>query len=226
MRLPRRASFAALLLSLTVVGCGDDEDNPAAANSPCLDANTECASFSLRPSDMAFSEEYMDMFPIPPTTYFNGTWPTAGKVVVGYGPGKSMIVTVRFDTPLVVRYDTPSAFVALSAGAVPGCADRWASPTPTASVTGDWTMFQSSASVSENCSGSSRLEVAANFQNLQAGQSLTAVTWRVTVPDTYTDGQPGSPILPADLDVYSIGWAAAVDGDERGNPAIWPGEFP
>jgi hypothetical protein len=52
MKLPRRASLAASLVSLIVVGCGDDDATPTAANSPCNDANTECASFSLSSLDM------------------------------------------------------------------------------------------------------------------------------------------------------------------------------
>jgi hypothetical protein len=99
---------------------------------------------------------------------------------------------------------------------------------PEVDITGNWPILQSTANLRGTCGdGESTLELWAYFQNLEAGQALQVVTWSLTVPDTYTaGGASGSPILPGDLDVVFLGWSASVQRDERGNPAIWPGEFP
>jgi len=58
------------------------------------------------------------------------------------------------------------------------------------------------------------------------GTSLHRVAFDCVIPDTYVAGvSSGTPILPGNLDVVFLQIHTIIDGEQTGNPPVWPGDF-
>ncbi len=213
------------IATLALLGCGEDDD-PVAGDSPCADANSRCASFRMHGEDISIFE-FFDVG--VNQTAVSGEWPVDGKVVVGYAPGRRMIVTLTFDDPIEVSYDLPYLHLSFIASLSPGFSyNRFANATVDVKTTGTIAVPMSSVEIrGASGGGESYLGFASTFDSPSEGQTLRSIEWSMVVPETYTTGAAsGTPILPGDLPVTFLAWSTTLDGDRRGDPPIMQGAEP
>src|SRR5262245_23953212 len=186
-----RLDCAALaLLGVLFVSCGDD-DNPAAADDPCDDANATCLTLQVTPADVGQLAVYN---PGPNTSQHAITW-DVDRVLSDYAPGQHITLTVKFNPPVKVRYDHLEENLTISAGPEALCYDRTDNPDYTFTV-GGWTRNASQIDCMGACTtGESRVVFSAGWVALESGDQLAQVTFDFVVPDTYSLGAgAGTPI--------------------------------
>jgi hypothetical protein len=215
-----RLQLPFVLLGVVFMACGDD---PVVGHSPCDDANTACLSLRLKAADMTYTSGYD---PGVAGTFHTLSWDVSSREITGFAPGRRLMITVTFEPPVEVRYDHAEHAFFMSAGASPGCLDRYASATPSLVSTG-WTNVEITASYQGECvSGATRLVSLAYFAPLAAGDRLSRLELDMTVPETYTDGgSSGEPVLAGDIGLNELYLRARIDGNNEGDPPAWPGHF-
>ncbi len=212
---------ALILLGTLTLSCGDD-DNPAAVDTPCDDANTTCVSLTLSDDDVAYTTTY---YSASNQTVHSLAWDMSSKQVDDYGPGQRIIVNITFDPPLKVRYNHNNEDFGFSAGEKGTCTNRYASPSTWEFTHNGWTSSLDDINLSGECTtGESILFMRATFQDLLKDRELKHLSYDFVVPEAYTSGaSAGEPVLPGDLVIWRIRISTYITGNNGGDPPIWPG---
>ncbi len=216
--------FACVTLALAcilITACGDDD--PAAADSPCDDANTTCVNLTVSSAGFLYSNLY-DIVLDETTHYLQ--WDFDSEVIAGFAPGERMILNITFDDPIKVRYNHLRHLFILSTEPFTACSDRFASATGSASAA--WRDVFTSVALRGDCTaGASQFDLQVTFESIVTKNQLRSLTAEFTVPQTYTSGtNQGTPILAGDLPILSVQLVGITDGDTTNNPPAWPGEYP
>ncbi len=210
-----RCTAFAVLVALAVA-CGDDD--PAATDSPCDDAETSCVIVNARSSSMTHAPTYDAG--LNQTTHVL-SWDLNNMIV--YGGGRHIVIQANFDPPIMVQYDHPEHHFELAGGPIGGCADRFAKVT-NAGIQSDWTPISAGANFSGACTtGASSMEALALFGPLATGNTLTSVRIEFTVPETYDAGSAqGTPVLDGNLALSGFALHVTTSGNSEFNPPAWP----
>ncbi len=212
-----RSALAIAILGALSIACGDDD--PAAVDNPCDDANTSCLNLELTPDQMSYAGSFD---PSENWTIHTVSWNLGSTVLSSYGPGRRIIINVNFDPSIDARYDHFSHGFALFAGPG-GTFDKSATP-PLTSYSTDWVRLQASATCQgHSINSASRFQVAVLYGPLEAGDRLKALRFDVTIPATYDNGVP---VLAGDVGPMSVFVSATITGNSEGNPPAWPRGLP
>ena len=216
-----RSNCAALAaVAVLAVSCGDDD--PVAGDDPCEDADATCLTLMMTPDDVSYSAVYD---PNSNTTQHAISW-SLDQVLSNYGAGQRIMVTVKFNPPVTVRYDHGDETLRIEAPALGVCYDRFGQSSPTFQ-SGGWLNFHATVDYSGECaSGASRVVCKVNYASLDEGNELKQASWDFIVPATYSLGtNSGTPILAGDLTPMRVLFVGTTDGNTLGEPPVYPGEY-
>ncbi len=209
------------LVCILVTAC--DDDDPAAANTPCDDAKTSCVYLTVSSTAFQYTSTY-DLIVNETTHYLQ--WDFDSEVIAGFAPGEHMILNITFDEPIKVRYNHPHQLFALSTEPA-GCVDRFASATGSASSA--WQDVSTEIALRGACStagATPEFDLHVTFEPIVIRKQLASLTVKFTVPETYTSGGgQGTPIPAGDLPIESVRLVGITSGNTADNPPVWPGEF-
>lgn len=212
------AAFA--VIGVLVAACEKTND-PVATKSPCDEANTSCLEITVTPEEMTYAAVYNDFLK---KTNHTLSWNVGSEKIAGYAPGRHIVIKVNFNPPVKARYSHRTAGFYLGAGAVSDCYDRYLNLTASALSTG-WPDYWNVIVPGGVCdTGASILGVNVSMM-VSTQQPLQSVMVTFVVPDTYTGGRAGTPVLPGDLNVFAVQLIAQLDGDTGPNPPSWQGEY-
>ncbi len=221
MRATRFQLPLAVVMAAALAACGGDE-NVAAGSSPCLDDNVTCLSLRAAPGDVTYEALY---FPGSDETEYYLSWAPANTRLRNFRPGQKVKLTITFGSPLLVTRNHATERVSIQAhfGVANGGSCGAATPTTTASISGDWKLAATTHQIESPCIGSALFcTVASYFVNLKTGEELQSFSVEFTVPDKFeTLRDAGQPIPAVDLELTSIDVTTDIAGTPQ-PPPVWP----
>lgn len=219
-----RVALFVLLAAALATACGNDS-NPLAGSPTCGDPHVACLSMDLTPNSLTYTGHVNSIG----VTQYTLTWAVSHYRLDGYAPGRRVILSLNFTPPLVLRYVPTDLRLDLLADAVlpPSCFDRFATREATADKLGDWPLGTIFLRCEGNCTdGKSAFEATIPLQPVDAGALLRYVSLEFVPPDTYaTGGSPGTPVLPGNLSMATVGLAAEATGTAENDPPFWQGTY-